>query len=126
VRDDRFQAALTGGEPYGALRLAGADLDALKKRSAGHVLEKAVNRYAEKSVGEDKAETARYLMTTLPDALVQMATRPDLAGSQRLLHVLHKYQHAVADGPGAEWFVSVALGRTPAPLVETPRPAPVK
>jgi hypothetical protein len=86
-------------------------LAALRKLSKGQALEKAVSSYAEKSVGEDKAETARYLMTTLPDALVQMATRPELLGSQRMLHVLHKYGQAVPDGPGVEWFVSVALGR---------------
>jgi hypothetical protein len=111
VRDERFQAALSGAEPYRALRVAAVDLAALKKLSAGRVLEGAVSKYAEKSVGEDKAETARYLMTALPDALVQMATRPELAGSQRLLHVLHKYGQATSDGPGIEWFVSVALGR---------------
>jgi hypothetical protein len=114
VRDERFKAALSGEEPYRALRIAEADLAALRKRSKGCVLERAVSKYAEKSLGEDKAETARYLMTTLPDALVQMATRPDLAGSQRLLHVLHKYAQATTDGPGVAWFVSVALGRNAA------------
>ncbi|HEY7314968.1 MAG TPA: hypothetical protein VH643_36820 [Gemmataceae bacterium] len=112
VRDERFQAAISGEERYGPLRIAEADLAALKKLSAGRVLEGAVGKYAEKSVGEDKAETARYLMTALPDALVQMATRWELAGSQRMLHVLHRYRLAAADGPGVEWFVSVALGRT--------------
>ncbi len=122
VRDERFKAALSGEEPYGALRIPDADLAALKKLSKGYLLENAVSKYAEKSVGEDKAETARYLMTTLPDVLVQMATRPDLTGSQRLLHVLHKYQQAVADGPGAEWFVSVGLGRPAVKLADpTPR-----
>jgi hypothetical protein len=111
VRDERFQTALSGENPYQALRLTGEDLAGLRKRSKGSVLESAVSKYAEKSLGEDKAETARYLMTALPDALLQMATRPDLAGSQRLLHVLHKYSQAVSDGPGVEWFVSVALER---------------
>jgi len=111
VRDERFEAALSGAETYHALRLTEANLAALRKLSKGYVLEKAVSRYAEKSVGEDKAETARYLMTTLPDALVQMATRPELAGSQRMLHVLHKYGQAIPDGPGFDWFVAVALGR---------------
>ncbi|HWG43132.1 MAG TPA: hypothetical protein VN688_10130 [Gemmataceae bacterium] len=110
VRDERFKVALSGEEPYRALGISNADLAALKKRGKGFVLEKSVSKYAEKSVGEDKAETARYLMTALPDALVQMATRPELAGSQRMLHVLHKYQQAIADGPGVDWFVSVALG----------------
>ncbi len=114
VRDERFQAALSGAERYPPLRLVETELAALRKLSKGLVLEKAASSYAEKSVGEDKAETARYLMTSLPDALVQMATRPELAGSQRLLHVLHKYEHAVSDGPDAAWFVSVALGRSQA------------
>jgi hypothetical protein len=111
VRDERFQAALSGAERYQALRFVEADLAALRKLSKGRVLEGAVSSYAEKSVGEDKAETARYLMTTLPDALVQMATRPELAGSQRMLHVLHKYGQAIGTGPDAAWFVSIALGR---------------
>jgi hypothetical protein len=113
LRDERFSAALSGEDPYRALRITTADMNALKKLCAGHVLEKAVSKYAEKSVGEDKAETARYFMTALPDALVQMATRPELAGSQRMLHVLHKYGQAIPDGPGANWFVSAALGRVP-------------
>ena len=111
VRDERFAAALSGAERYPALRLVEADLANLRKLSKGHILEKSVSSYAEKSVGEDKAETARYLMTALPDALVQMATRPELAGTQRMLHVLHKYGRAIPDGPRDTWFVSVALGR---------------
>jgi hypothetical protein len=125
VRDERFKAALSGEEPYRALRISDADLAALKKLSKGYVLEKSVSKYAEKSVGEDKAETARHLMTALPDALVQMATRPELEGSQRMLHVLHKYRQAIPDGPGVEWFVSVALGRSQTkPPERTPRSAP--
>jgi hypothetical protein len=112
VRDERFQAALSGAEPYPPLRLIEADLAALRKLSKGLVLEKAVSSYAEKSVGEDKAETARHLMTALPDALVQMATRPELTGTQRMLHVLHKYEQAIPDGPGVAWFLSIALGRS--------------
>lgn len=112
VRDERFQAVLSGEEHYPALRLEEADLAALRKLSKGQILEKAVSSYAEKSVGEDKAETARYLMTALPDALVQMATRPELTGTQRMLHVLYKYAQAIPDGPDAAWFVSVALGRS--------------
>jgi hypothetical protein len=113
VRDDRWQAALSGAEPHRAVPIAPSDLAGLQKLCAGRVLEKAVSGYAEKSVGEDKAETARYFMTMLPDALVQMATRPELEGSQRLLHVLHKYGQAIPDGPGVDWFVSVALSRAP-------------
>lgn len=126
-RDDRWEEALSGKDPYLAVRIAAGDLAALKKLSSGRVLEKAVSKYAEKSVGEDKAETARYLMTALPDALVQMATRAELAGSQRLLHVLHKYGQAVAEGPQADWFVSVALGKASAkPAARTPRSGPRK
>ena len=125
ARDERWQAAISGEEPYRALAIAATDLNALKKLCAGRVLEKAVSDYAEKSVGEDKAETARYFMTALPDALIQMATRPALAGSQRMLHVLSKYGQAVPDGPGAEWFVSVALSRNSAkPVERTARSAP--
>jgi hypothetical protein len=112
VRDERFQAAVSGAERYAALHLVEADLAALRKIGKGHVLENAVSSYADKSMGEDKAETARYLMTTLPDALVQMATRSELAGSQRMLHVLYKYGQAISEGPETAWFVSVALGRT--------------
>lgn len=122
VRDERFQAVVSGIERYPALRLVEADLVDLRKLCKGRVLEKTVCNYADKSVGEDKAETARYLMTWLPDALVQMATRPDLAGSQRLLHVLHKYGQAIPNGPDASWFVSVALGRSAQKKVASPSP----
>jgi hypothetical protein len=127
VRDERWNSALSGEEPYRALPIAMGDLTALKKLCAGRVLEKAVSDYAEKSIGEDKAETARYLMTALPDALVQMATRPELAGSQRMLHVLHKYRQAIPDGPGVEWFLSVALDRAaPKSSQSASRSAPPK
>lgn len=112
VHDDRLRSALSGAERYAALRIAASDLNGLRKLSKGLVLEKTVSSYAEKNVGEDKAETARYFMMSLPDALVQMATRPELAGSQRMLHVLHKYGQAISDGPAMSWFVSVALGRS--------------
>lgn len=122
VRDERLQAALSGAERYQALRLAESDLTALRKLSKGQVLENTVSSYAEKNVGEDKAETARYLMTALPDALVQMSTRPELAGSQRLLHVLHKYSLAIPEGPQPEWFVSIARGHSPAKTAEASPP----
>jgi hypothetical protein len=112
VRDERFQAAVSGAERYPALHLVESDLAALRKLGKGQVLENAVSSYAEKSVGEDKAETARYLMTSLPDALVQMATRSELSGSQRMLHVMHKYGQAIPEGPEGAWFVTIALGRT--------------
>jgi hypothetical protein len=110
--DDAFRDALSGKAPYPAARIAPEDLAALKKLGRGRVLEGALGDYAKKNAAEDKAETDRYLLTNLPDALVQVATRPELPGSQRLLHVLHKYEAApAADGPGAGWFVDVALGR---------------
>jgi hypothetical protein len=116
--DDAFRDALSGKAPYSAAKIAPDDLAALKKRGRGRVLESAVSEYAKKNAAEDKAETARYLLTNLPDALVQAATRPELPGSQRLLHVLHRYEQAPAgNGPGIGWFVDVALdrvNRTPA------------
>jgi hypothetical protein len=124
VRDDRLKAALSGAERYQALRLSEAELTALQRVSKGSVLESTVSSYAEKSVGEDKAETARYLMMTLPDALVQMSTRPELAGSQRLLHVLYKYSQAIPDGPQPEWFIAIAKGHPsekPAEATSPPR-----
>jgi hypothetical protein len=108
-RDRRLEAALSGKDCYRAPALTARDLAELRKRCRGVVLEKAVSKYADKSVGEDKAETARHLMTALPDALVQVVTRPELPGSQRLLHVLHKYEDAVEGGPGLSWFVTRAL-----------------
>jgi hypothetical protein len=122
--DDAFQDALSGKTPYAAVKIAPADLDTLKKVARGRVLEGALSDYAKKNAAEDKAETARYLLTNLPDALVQAATRPELPGSQRLLHVLRRYEQApAADGPGVNWFVDVALGRakrTPAAVPATP------
>jgi S1-C subfamily serine protease len=122
--DERFADALSGKAPYPALRLAPEDLAALRRAGGGHTLEGAVSDYCRKSPLEDKAETARYLMSHLADALVQAATRPQLPGSQRLLHVLHKYEQApTANGPSAAWFVDRALGRKPAaPPVAQPAP----
>jgi S1-C subfamily serine protease len=120
-RDDRFAAVLAGNAPYPAPRLSTDELAALRRQSGGSVLEEAVSDYARKSKGEDKAETARYLMSHLPDALVQMATRPQLPGSQRMLHVLSKYEQAPAEGgPGIAWFVGVALGRPSEPVADAP------
>ena len=52
-------------------------------------------------------------MTTLPDALLQVTSKPNLPGSQRMLHVLAQYRKAVPNGPSLSWFVDVALGREP-------------
>jgi S1-C subfamily serine protease len=112
--DARFAKAIAGTARYPALAVSAADLAALKARSDGAVLRGAVSDYAAKAAGEDQAETARYLMSNLPDALVQMATQPTLAGSQRLLHVVAQLEAADGpnvDGPDAAWLIDVALGR---------------
>ena len=106
--DARFEAAHTLRRRYPALRLTAAERAALRRRAEGIVLEKTVSAYTAKSPGEDQAETARYLMSALPDALLQAADRPELPGSQRILHVLHEYAHAVPGGPDARWFIRVA------------------
>src|SRR5262249_26070777 len=112
--DDAFNDALSGKRSYPAIKISADDLEALKKAGSGGVLEGAVSEYCKKSIGEDKAETARHFMTNLADSLVQMVTRPSLAGSQRMLHILQKYEAAAPEnGPGLDWFVDVALGRTP-------------
>lgn len=109
--DDRFASAHAGKKRYPALRLSAADRRALGRRATGTLLRTTVSGYASKSAGEDQAETARYLMTSLPDAILQMADRPALAGSQRMLHVLAQYRRAAASGPDARWLIDVALGR---------------
>ncbi|MBK7827421.1 serine protease [Nannocystis sp.] len=112
--DARFAAAVAGEQRYPAAAIAAEDLAALAGRSGGVVLDDAVSDYAAKGPGEDQAETARHLMSHLPDALIQIATQPELAGSQRLLHVLDQYARSTVDGPDVAWLVDVALGRDPA------------
>jgi hypothetical protein len=51
-------------------------------------------------------------MIRLPDAIVQLIDAPELAGSQRILHVLKEYERSVPDGPRLDWFVDVALQRS--------------
>ncbi len=111
--DARFAAAIAGDDPYAAPSISKADLAALEALSSGIVMDDAVSDYSAKGAGEDQAETARQLMTALPDALVQIATQPELAGSQRFLHVIDQYRRAVSGGPDASWLVDVALGREP-------------
>jgi hypothetical protein len=111
--DDRWTAALSGKDPYPALKLTPDDLAALERISTGEILDDSVSSYAARNPREDRAETARYLLSYLPDALLQAARRPDLPGSQRILHVLETYRRAASGhGPDANWFVDVALGRT--------------
>jgi S1-C subfamily serine protease len=110
--DARWKRAIALLEPYPAPVIADADLRVLARRAAGVRLEHAVSSYASKHVGEDQAETARWLLTHLPDALLQVATKPHLPGSQRLLHVMAELHDApAAGGPGIEWWVDVAVGR---------------
>ena len=113
--DRRFKEALSREKPYPSPEITKADIQALKAKREGYVLETAVSRYATKHPGEDQAETARHFMTTLADSLVQAVESPELEGSQRILHVMKELEAAVPDGPGVDWFVDLALGRSPGP-----------
>jgi S1-C subfamily serine protease len=113
VRDDgRFADAVSGLRPYAAPNLPNAVLAKLRSAGRGSVLKEVVSDYCRKNMAEDKAETARYVMSHLADALVQTATQPTLPGSQRILHVLASYERA---GPersmNIDWFVAIALDR---------------
>jgi hypothetical protein len=111
--DDRWIAALSGEDSYPALKLTSDDLAALERLSSGEILDDSVSSYAARNPREDRAETARYLLSYLPDALLQAARRPELPGSQRILHVLETYHRAAnSHGPEANWFVDIALGRS--------------
>ncbi|MGI9472676.1 MAG: hypothetical protein ACR2NZ_14140 [Rubripirellula sp.] len=110
--DDAFyQAAISGQRPYQAPPVAGDDLEDLRSRCIGYTLRDAVSDYAAKNSREDQAETARHLMSMLPNALVQAIDEPELPGSQRILHVLREYEQSLPDGPNFDWFVDVALQR---------------
>lgn len=111
-RDERWSQILEGQNRYPALKISQSDVAALRNISSGVVLENAVSDYAKKSVGEDKAETARHFQSHLADSLVQMAMRSELPGSQRLLHVLAKYETASAGKANVRWFVKAALGQS--------------
>ncbi|MEM8667976.1 MAG: hypothetical protein AAGG48_10695 [Planctomycetota bacterium] len=111
--DDAFyDAAISGMRPYEAALISASDIDRLKAQRIGITLKDTVSDYAATNSREDQAETARHLMSTLSDALVQATEQPDLPGSQRILHVLREYENAVADGPSIDWFVDVALSRS--------------
>lgn len=110
--DDAFyQAAISGHRPYPSPQINGNDLQALRDKCIGYTLKDTVSAYAAKNSREDQAETARHIMSVLPNSLVQTIDKPHLAGSQRIIHVLKEYELAVADGPGFDWFVDVALKR---------------
>lgn len=118
--DDAFyRAAISGDRPHARIKISDKDLSALKKRRFGLTLTDAVSDYAAKNPREDQAETARHMMELLPDALIQATERPELPGSQRILHVLGQYRSATHDGPTTQWFVDVALERTPEARVES-------
>ena len=109
----RFVIANTGQQKYPALSLPPATLADLKKVGRGTVLQDAVSAYTTKSPDEDQAETARHFMMNMADSLIQAAERPELPGSQRILHILEQYRTCIKDGPDASWFAAVALGRPP-------------
>ena len=108
--DQRFADAFTRRDPYPALDLDARTVASLRGVAEGDVLEEAVGEYAQKSAGEDQAETARWFQTNLADGLLQATLRPELAGSQRILHLLREYQKA-SPGMSPEWFVAVALSQ---------------
>ncbi|MEL6110913.1 MAG: hypothetical protein AAFU85_33315, partial [Planctomycetota bacterium] len=110
--DDAFyQAALSSKRPYRAAPVVSKDVQLLRKKCFGITLKDFVSTYAVKNYREDQAETARHVMSFLPDALLQAIERPELAGSQRILHVLREYEQSVEDGPTFDWFVDAALER---------------
>ncbi len=111
--DARFAQAIAGTAPYPAMAVSAADRAALAARAEAP-LTGAVGDYAAKGAGEDQAETARWLHSHLATGLWQAAARPDLAGSQRILHVLAEYTAAGPGGPDGAWLVDLALGRDPA------------
>ncbi len=81
----------------------------LARAGSGQVLADAVSPYAAKNPAEDKSETARHFQSTLADSLLQMAGRPQLAGSRRLNYILATYARSNSgQGPGADWFVNLA------------------
>lgn len=110
--DVAFASAIAGKKRYPALKLGQGTIAQLRRLSSGHILKGAVSDYAAKGPGEDQAETARYLASHLPDALLQAATLPGLAGSQRLLHVLNEYAGALPKNGGrvVQAMVRDALG----------------
>lgn len=106
----RFSQAIQGDVRYPSLALPPSTLAELKKIARGFVLQDAVSAYTTKSPDEDQAETARHFMMNIADSLIQAAERPQLPGSQRILHILDQYRTCVGNGPDALWFAAVALG----------------
>jgi hypothetical protein len=104
--DQRFERAISSLEPYPPLRFDDNAMALLREASTGVILEDAVSVYAQKSPSEDKAETAFWFQTHLADALLQAALRPELPGSQRILHILQLYQRASVELT-LDWWLSV-------------------
>lgn len=120
-----FTRALQGEAQYPRLELSPRTLTELKQVAKGVVLRDAVSDYTTKSPDEDQAETARHFMMNIADSLIQVAERPELPGSQRILHILTQYRDCVEHGPTVAWFAAIALGKTPdAPLSTVPPVTP--
>jgi hypothetical protein len=111
--DLKFAARIHGVAPLLPPDIDLDQLTALRARSRGVVLTDVVSPYTQKSPGEDQAETAWHLQMHLADSLVQVMERPELPGSQRLLHVLAAYDEAHPQGPGIGWWVDQALAKSP-------------
>lgn len=109
--DRRFRDAVDGKRRYAPLVLTDEERQSLLAVSTGEFLEEAVGRYSEKSAGEDQAETARWLQTHLADGLLQAADMPELAGSQRILHLLDVYRTA-SPSLSTSWWVGAAIFRS--------------
>jgi hypothetical protein len=135
----RLAAALSGKAPFPALPLTPDEEAELVKRAGdAPPLADQVSAYSKKSLAEDRAETARYVLMHLPAALLQASRSPRLPGSQRILEVLWGYEASLDPGPSARWFIDEALGHptaepatppspgtpgTPAPSAPAPLPA---
>ena len=113
--NEQLYRATSGQGRYPALALPSNILSELKKVARGVVLRDAVSDYTKKSPDEDQAETARHFMMNIADSLIQAAERPELPGSQRILHILEEYKACIKDGPGELWFARIALSNLPPP-----------
>lgn len=117
-----FARALQGEAQYPRLALSPTTLTDLKRVAKGVVLRESVSDYTTKSPDEDQAETARHFMMNIADSLIQATERPELPGSQRILHILTQYRECVERGPTVEWFAAIALGKTPDEKLSIPPP----
>ncbi len=98
---------------YAAIALSPASRAAIERVAGAAVLRGSVTDYAAKAPGEDQAETAWWFMTHLAEGLLQAADHPELAGSQRILHLLGQYAGAAPKGTrpmDLAWFQQIATG----------------